>query len=463
MRIAVAALVPRGAARHLVWNIIGVALPAVVALATIPWLARRLDPDRFALLALLWSGVAWYAMLDLGIGRVLALRVTTALASDRQAEIGGLVWSAGWLSWFGAGPFAIGGALLAPWLAERMRFASPDAALEAVAVLRWLALALPIVIHGVMLRAAFEGGRHFGLVNLLRVPMMFATYLGPLVVEAAGLSVVEMAGVVVSIRMLYLVVQVAALDRLAPHARRPRSFSFPSMRDLLGTGSWIIVSAIVSPLLLQGDRLLLPLFVPVADFGWYATVAEGAMRLWMLTGAMQPVLFAALVASVAQDGVAASHLIRKAVRVTVGLLLPPAVLLSLFATPGLRWWLGPLFEPASVRAVCLVLVGVIAGGFSQVAYAVLQSDREARAVGVLHLVQLPVTAVLLVVGAAGWGAVGVAGAWTMRLIADASMMWWVVARGGPDRRLVSHEVARWGGLSLVSLGAAQLLAGLGPW
>lgn len=461
MRGAVAALWHGASARHVLWNLLGFAVPAGVALLVVPVLARQLDPDRFALVALLWSGVAWYAMLDLGIGRALALRVTALLSSGRGEALGPLVWNAGWLAWIGGAPVATIGFLSAPWLITKLHLASPEAAQDAREVIRWLALALPVVVHGVLLRAAFEGGRCYALVNLLRAPMMLATYLGPLAVAVLGGGVVTMAQVLVGTRLAYLVAQLAALDRLAPGARRISGFDTSAVRDLAGAGSWIMVSALVSPLLLQGDRLLLPLVVPLTDFGWYATVAEAAMRLWMLTGALQPVLFTLLVASVTREGALPVEVVRRSVHATVGFLVPPAVVLLSLADPLLRWWLGPVFHPGAVWALGLVLIGVVAGGFSQVAYAVLQSNQSARGVALLHLLQLPLSGLLLIAGAMWWGIPGVAGAWSVRLIVDAVLMWRLVFRRVPSLASFEGETVRWGLLSLAALAVAAWVAGRG--
>lgn len=459
MSRGIAGLLQRASARHVVWNLLGFVVPAGVALLVVPSLARRLDPDRFALLALLWSVISFYAMLDLGVGRALALRVTASLATGRDDSVGPLIWNAGWLAWFGGAPLALLGVLSAPWLTDRLDLASPGAARDATVVIRWLAIALPFVVHGVLLRAAFEGARRYELVNLLRAPMMLATYLAPLGVVTLGGGVVAMAQVIVGTRLIYLLGQLLLLDRLAPHTRRPRRFEPIMVRDLVGSGAWIMASALVSPLLLQGDRLLLPLVVPLSDFGWYATVAEGAMRLWMLTGALQPVLFTRLVTAAAEEGPPPTEAVRWSIHATVGLLVPPSVALLLAADPLLRWWLGPVFNPQAVWVIGLVLVGVVAGGFSQVAYAVLQSHHQARAVALLHLLQLPFLGVMLVGGSVWWGVLGAAAAWSARLIVDAVLMWRLVFRRVPTLRAMSGQAVRWGLVSLALLIAAVWIGG----
>lgn len=459
MSRGVAGLLQRESARHVVWNLLGFMVPAGVALLVVPILARRLDPDRLALLALLWSGISFYALLDLGVGRALALRVTASLATGRDDAVGPLIWNAGWLAWFGGTPLALLGVLSAPWLTGRLDLASPGAALDATVVIRWLAIALPLVVHGVLLRAAFEGARRYALVNLLRAPVMLASYLAPLGVVALGGGVVAMAQVIVATRLVYLLGQLVLLDRLAPDTRRPRRLDLRVVRDLVGSGAWIMASALISPLLLQGDRLLLPLVVPLSDFGWYATVAEGAMRLWMLTGALQPVLFTRLVTAAAEEGPPPAEVVRWSVRATVGFLVPPSVVLLLAADPLLRWWLGPVFDPRAVWAIGLVLVGVVAGGFSQVAYAVLQSHDQARAVALLHLFQLPILAVILVGGSVWFGVLGAAAAWSARLIVDAVLTWRLVFLRVPTLRAMLGQAVRLGIISLGLLIAAVWTAG----
>ena len=68
--------------RHTLYNLIGLGLPLVAAVLTIPLLIEALGVERFGMLALIWALVSYFGLFDLGLGRAL----TRELAGLRAQE-----------------------------------------------------------------------------------------------------------------------------------------------------------------------------------------------------------------------------------------------------------------------------------------------------------------------------------------------------------------------------------------
>ena len=64
--------------RHTSYNFLGLGLPLVVALFTIPVLVRELGDARFGLLTLIWAVTSYFGLFDLGLGRALTQQLATA-------------------------------------------------------------------------------------------------------------------------------------------------------------------------------------------------------------------------------------------------------------------------------------------------------------------------------------------------------------------------------------------------
>ncbi|WKW12450.1 MATE family efflux transporter [Pseudogemmatithrix spongiicola] len=454
--------------RHVVLNGLGWLLPAALGLAAVPALAGRLGPERFGLLSLTWAAVSAFAILDLGLGRAVSLLVADRGARGRAAEIAPLVSAAGRLSWAFGAPIALLGVLLAPAIATSQLKLPPDLVDEGVRTLRWLALALPLVVHGIVLRAALEGELRFGAVNVFRIPLGVVTWGGPWLAALFTCDVSHLALVIVAGRALYWAGQWLLIARddarrlasstaaaqtaepLAAHAAAVEQAAPTSpYRALWQAGSWITLSGVLTPLLTTLDRLLVPLVAPIATVGWYVAVGDGAMRLWLFPAALGPVLAPALAAAFARaDRAESVRLLTRATRATGAILALPALALVMAAEPILRWWLNAAFAPDAVPVFQWFVATVFANCIAQVAYAGLQAGGEARAAARLHLFELPVFLVLLAVAVWKFGAAGAAAAWGARMLIDAAIM---TAMGVRRIGLPAGEALRWGAVTLVLL------------
>ena len=198
---------------------------------------------------------------------------------------------------------------------------------DAIGVVRLIALAIPPLAHGVALRGVLEAGQRFRIVNQLRVPLGIASYAGPLIALPFGASAAVAVGIVVAARIGYWLAHFFVLDSVAPGISRPRAVSRVALRELLSVGGWITVSNVVSPIIVQADRIAVATLFPIAASGWYGSAAEVATKQWLFTAALQPVLFSALSAAIRPAPARAAELMERASRVTLLALLPAAILL----------------------------------------------------------------------------------------------------------------------------------------
>jgi O-antigen/teichoic acid export membrane protein len=455
-----ALLDPRRLRRNVLLNGAAWVLPAVVAILAVPALAGALRADRFGLLALGWSAVAWFGVMDLGMGRALTFAVAHGAARARSEDVPAQVWTAGWLVWLVFGAAGLAGVLLAPLIATRVLDVPAALHAETVGVVRLLSVALPVVVHGILLRGVFEGVQQFGVVNALRLPLNLVTWGGPWLAVRWSDDPRVLVGIIVGARALYWAAHLPLLGRAVPGGARPHRPTRAAARALLHVGGWMTVSGVLSPILVHADRIILPAVVTIATVGWYVAAGDGAMRLWLFTAALQPVLFSAITASAATGGRELGALVRRATVATGAVLLPPALVLAWWSAPVLRWWLDAAWVPEASVVFRVILVAVYVNAFAQVAYTLLQGAGESRAVARVHLWEVPVMLVLLPVAVLEAGAFGAAGVWAARMLLDTGLLWWRALRVVPDARAAAPALVAGGVLGGAVLVAVSLLAPL---
>ena len=382
---------------------------------------------------LAWAAVSAFAAFDLGIGRATSFLVADRTARGATSEIPSLLAAAGWTVWLVAGPVAIVGVALAPWLVRHALDIPPALHAEATTVVRLIAVSLPIVIHGIIQRSAFEGVQRFAFVNALRIPLGVVTWGGPWVASFWTTDLRVLVGVIVGGRVLYWVAQGIVIG---PRLARP------AFGALFRAGGWMTLSGVVAPIVHTADRALVPLLVPIATVAWYVAAGEGATKLLLVPAALQPVLFPALAAAAAGGASLVADLIRRAVFLTAGVLVVPTLILFATADPLMAWWLGQSAVPEAALVFRLFLVACFLNSLAHVAYSALQAGGEAKAAARLHLIELPLYLALLAVTTTQWGAVGAAIAWSTRMIVDAALMWVLAWRLLPGARAAFNRGAR---------------------
>jgi O-antigen/teichoic acid export membrane protein len=442
--------------RNVLLNLVGWALPAVAALVSIPLLARGFGPARFGLIVLAWSSVSIFSLFDFGLGRALTRVVAERLAAHDDERIADVVWSASWLLLALTMVLAAAGVALAPFAVDRLLHVPPDVRTDAIGVIRLIALAIPPLAHGVALRGVLEAGQRFRTVNQLRVPLGIATYAGPLVAIPFGASARVAVAIVVAARVVYWLAHFFVLNGVAPGIARPRLPSRVALRELAHVGGWITVSNVVSPIIVQADRIAVATLFPIAASGWYGSAAEVATKQWLFTAALQPVLFSALSAAIKPAPARAAELMERAARITLLALLPAAIILAAFAEPGLRAWIGPAYSPDAGPVLRWLTVAVYVNAVSQVPYSVLQGGIDARAPAIVHLIELPIYLVLLVWLATTVGIRGVAIAWFIRMVVDGAAMWWLLYRRFESARPIVWRIGQLAAACLVAVTLAAV-------
>jgi O-antigen/teichoic acid export membrane protein len=135
-------------------------------------------------------------------------------------------------------------------------------------------------------------------------------------------------------------------------------------------------------------------------------------------------------------------------------LFPLVLGIVALAQPFLGVWVGPAFAQHSALVMQLLAIGLFINGFSKVAFNLIQAQGRADVTAKLHLIELPVYIGVLVLLTRHAGIVGAAAGWTLRMVLDAGLLYWMSAR-------VAHVQPRviWNTAAL-ALGATALLCGL---
>lgn len=412
----------RTIARQSLLNFVGLTLPILLALVSIPYTIRGLGTERFGILTVAWTTVGYFSLFDLGLAAALTKIVAEKLAAGEADEIPSVAWT-GEILMILLGLF--GGlvlALITPLLTYRVLNIPPAFEREGLYSLYLIAFSIPWVIGTAGLRGLLEAHQRFGAVNALRVPMGALTYLAPLVVLPFSNSLVPVVSALVLGRVAAWVGHLLVCFREIPSlAGRP-----VLRRDLFGMlahyGGWVTASNISSTLMTYLDRFLIGAAISMAAVTYYTTPYDTVTRVWLLPTAILGALFPALSATFVRDRERTSRLFDQGIRVLFLAIFPITLVVVTLAREGLGLWLGSDFAVHSARVLQWLAVGVLINSIGMVPGAGLQGIGRPELTGKLNMVELPFYVVVLWAMLRTWGIEGAAVAWVLRVAVDTAIL-----------------------------------------
>lgn len=409
-------------ARNVLWNFLGLAAPLVVAVVSIPVLLSGMGAERFGLLAIIWAGVGYFSLFDLGLGRALTKMVSARLGCGEVQGLGPLVWTAMFL----LGVLGMLGSLFlmmsSSYLVTGLLQVPYELYDEGVAALRILAIGLPIVTMNAGVVGLLEAHQRFRIVAAIRIPMGVLTFAGPLVTlqftpSLAYATIVLVLGRVVGFMAYYL-----AAVRVRNELRSPHRIQLVQLRSLLTFGGWITVSNIVGPLMTYLDRFFIGALLGMTAVAYYVTPYEVLSRLQIISKAVMGVAFPAMSAAHPSGTDRLNDIYSTSSSLVYWLMLPLTVSAFLLAPEVLDMWLGSGFREASTVVVYWLAAGWLINTIARPVFTVLQSAGRPDLVAKAHVLELMPYLGLLWWLTNNFGIVGAAAAWSIRAAADAVIL-----------------------------------------
>lgn len=410
------------------WNFSGQLAPLVVGVLTLPLLIRLVGLERFGFISLVWVLVGYASIFDFGIGRALIRTVAAHLAAGDKPRAEASAHAAlFFLTLFGL----VLAALLAPasaWLVGSALKLPAELVPEAVPATVLLAASLPFVMLTTGFGGLLSAHQHFRALNLIRIVLGVAGYLGPVLVAALWSNRLEaVVAVVLALRVLGTLLHAVVCARQCGWRPRWALPSAEATRELFRLGGWIAVSNVIGPMLSYLDRLLLGVLVPMRSVAIYATPYDVVSKSMMIPAAIMATLFP-LASGLERGSAQAQRMLGSSVRVLFVLMVPVIFLFVVLARPGLELWLGQEIAEQGATVLQILALGVLFNALAQGPAMLIQAAGEPRWMAKLHLIELPIFIAILWLLTSRFGIIGTALAAFLRNALDAAVVFWLAYR-----------------------------------
>lgn len=395
-------------------------IPIFFGIYAVPVLISQLGVSQFGFLTLLWAISSYFGLFDFGLGRVVTQRVSIALLENNIEQLPRIIGSAFALL-LGFGLFSLF-AMEASAEFFASKIGSAEHRQSFADSLWWMAVAMPAIVLTTGYRGLLEAVGHFGIINLIRVPMGVLTYMGPVVGLWCGMNSLEEMALILGVgRIVACIVYGWFALRAFPNVKGHGVFDRTLALSLIKFGGWLSISSLVSPLMNYIDRFLLAALVSTAAVTYYVTPQELILRVGIIPAAASAVFFPVFATLTHKSEMAES--LRNYTLLIGGVMAPVSVIVAAFAHPILALWINSEFANTAAPVLQILAIAAFFSGIAQVPYTMLQAQVRADLTAKLHLVELPIYVALIFFFVAIFGMVGAAIAWLLRIVFDMFLLY----------------------------------------
>jgi len=419
----------RALRRNTLINFAGHAGPFLIGIVLFPFIIQQLGAERFGLLSIAWIAPELFAFIDLGLGRATTKYAAEALAKGDDLGVSKIVWTVIPVQMMLGGIGTIIAISSTPFLTDKFLNISAALRPEANEMFHIIACSIPLVLVSTSMIGLLGAGQRFGSITAVS-STVYATSIAMILVGLLFLSwtLAEIATLLVAARLLALVAYYRLCIHTFPSFKMPR-FDLAHLPKLLTFGGWLTASSVAVPALLYADRFVIGATLNMAAVAYYSVPYEIATRLWIVPASVVPTVFPAFSMLATRRQLHRLKLLVTEFTKWVNLVMGSAVLIgAAFAREILHSWVGPDFAREGTLALQIIALGIFINSMVQVQCALVQALGRPDVTAKLHLIQLPLHAVLVWWFVSRWGVTGAAMAQAIRLGIEAMLFWAATCR-----------------------------------
>jgi O-antigen/teichoic acid export membrane protein len=409
------------------WTLAGQIAPLGVSLFATPFVIRLLGSEGYGVLILVTLIPTYFGFADFGMGMASTKFASEAYAQGHLEKEAKVIRTAALIAFLTSLPFGIGIFVFAKWLLTL--FNVPEYLQdEAAFALRIASITFVIsFLNGV-----------FNTPQLTRLRMDLNTFVN------AGFRILGLMATPVVLYLgggivgAVLVLMIANLLTLGGHLY----ISGILLRPLKGLtidrqvtsrltrfGGALAVSGIAAILLINAEKGVLSHLVSVKALAYYAVAFTLASMLTMFSSSMTQSLLPAFSRLQAEDDrTNFNSLFVRGVRMNLVWVAPALVFLTLFAAPFFTIWAGEEFGRESVVPFYILVLGLAFNILAYLPYTAIMASGRTDIFVKLYWIELLPYIVVVWFLTNQFGIIGTATAWSVRVIADAVILFYAAKR-----------------------------------
>jgi O-antigen/teichoic acid export membrane protein len=397
------------------WNVAGMALPAIAALISVPFLISGLGLEKFGILSLCWIVTGYFSIFDFGIGRILTIKISALRPENDLDTISAVTWNALWFLVILSMLMSLILFFSAHHIAQQIIKSDGSILNETNLTLEILSISVPFVILTAALRGIMEAYNNFYWSNSIRIFTGILIYVLPAIALLYSDFLPTIVILTIAVRIIGFIAHAIICFKEYVYLRTPRAPDGSGIRSLLSFGGWLTVSNVVGPLLLYIGRFALAAIASASAVALFSTPYDLLANMLMLPAAIISVMIPTMSSLVAID-IKAAELEYKRGHLLIAIVIIPTVIVTLVALePFLGWWINPGFAASAVPIAQILTIGFGINAFGHWSQSAIQVAGRPDLTAKLHIAELLAYLPYMYILTNEYGALGAALAWAVRV------------------------------------------------
>lgn len=397
--------------KNSIYNIIGFAIPTVVAIPCLGILSRWLSMEEFGLFTLSFAILGYASIFDGGLSRAVTREI--AIYRNNIIEQFKIIGTSNFFILIFSLIASLCLFIFADHLAHFLKVSSFRYDLV-VTAFKLLSISIPLYLFNLIWIGYLEGVEKFFIVNVQKTigntlivlfPVLFCIYEKNIFFAFLGILVGRLVSFLITL----------FICRVELTKSKFKINKFVAVR-LFKFGGWITVSNLISPLMVHMDKIIVSNILGAGKLAVYSAPAEGVSRLVNIPIAITKVLFPKI--SAAKTLKEQTELEAKSY-VIIALLCAPIVVLGyIFAGEIMTIWMGEAYGVASESVFKILIIGFYFNALAQIPYTILQSKGFSKYTAFIHLFEVAPFLVGVYFATDAYGLIGAAFVWSVRVSID---------------------------------------------
>ncbi|HBA84673.1 MAG TPA: flippase [Verrucomicrobia bacterium] len=276
------------------FNALSSLVPLALSMILWPFIVARLGTDAYGVLALVWSVMGYFALLNLGLGNAVVKYVAEFTGRGDMAGTRQIIGSALTL-FMGLGGLglililAIARQLAVRWMKIPDELIDPAYYAFCAASAGFFFTMLITLYNSVI-----NGLIRYDITSVINAVMGAFTTIATAVVLHFGFSLLAVVLVNVAIPLATLLVYVATMSRLQPTLQTGPSWDLKTVKTIMRFGMYALLSRITDVIVRQVDILIIGAMLGVSSVTYYVIPCTILNRLTSLLGRIGMVIFPAV-------------------------------------------------------------------------------------------------------------------------------------------------------------------------
>lgn len=406
-------------ARNTLLNIVGQALPLLVGITIIPFIVKGLGMERFGILSLLWTLMAYFSMFDFGLGRSMTKFVAEIVSKEEIQKLPPLVWTLLTFHFFLGTLGALILIAITSFLVDNVFNIPINLVNEAKGMFYFLSGSVPLVVSMAALRGVLEAGQRFDLINAVKIFLNSSFFLIPAAAVVLELHLPSISAFFLLANLVAVSIYLILCMKVYPVLKSGYMLDMTAIRKIFSFSSWVAVFNLLSSTMLSMDRVLIGYLLTITAVSYYTVPYELVSRLSILPASLSTVLFPAFSSVGLARKEELSFLYANAVKylsIVMGIVV---FFIILLAPKILDLWMGGNFLQNSKLVLQILAIGMFANSLAWIPFSLLQALGRPDIPSKIRLVEFPIYAGVAWIFISKWGIVGAAISWTLWLWIDA--------------------------------------------